>query len=61
LGNESSTGYEINNIDTSSPNVTKIIYDPSSTGTRTSGNVTVTLEISEQLTGITGRTATGNK
>jgi hypothetical protein len=59
VGNAIITGSDKFIFDNTSPSAT-ITYSPSSTGTRTSGNVIVTLAISEQLTNITpGRTATG--
>jgi hypothetical protein len=45
-------------FDTIAPMVTSTTYVPAQ-GTRTSGNVIVTVQLSKQITGIIGRTATG--
>jgi hypothetical protein len=53
VGNESSTGYNISNIDTVAPYATKVTYTPN---TATSGDVTITLTISEPIQTLSGWT-----
>jgi hypothetical protein len=52
VGNISSTGYNISNIDTTAPYATNVTYSPT---TATSGNVTVTITANKTIQKPTGR------